>query len=71
MSVLIIETFVRMREMLRSPERVERELELIRNVLTNHDEKIQALFLLVDELTMRPEPKKRTIGFERDLEKAS
>lgn len=70
-NITIMETFVRLRRLVQTPKWVERELDMITNVLESHDEKIKALFMLVDELTAPgPELKKRSIGFGRDLDES-
>ena len=63
-------TFIRLREALHADERIRLELKRIDTVVTDHDEKINALFLLVDELTQAPtqgdDYSSRKVGFFRD-----
>lgn len=68
-NIAIMKTFVRLREALQADERVKTELRRIETAIVDHDEKINALFLLVDELSQSPvgeEYSSRKIGFIQD-----
>lgn len=69
-NIAIMRVFVKIRASLLTQEQINRKLEKITHVLTDHDEKIDALFLLIDELASTTPPSKDysscRIGFLRD-----
>lgn len=68
MSVLIVETFVKLREMAlptRDKQIIEKKMAEIQNKLDSHDDEIKDLFEMVQILLLKPTRKgKRKIGFD-------
>ncbi len=68
-NIAIMRAFVKMRGLAGSQEIIKRELALLKHKYKDHDEKIRAIFLMIDEIATPPMPeKKRRIGFMRDDE---
>lgn len=68
-NIAIMRAFVKMRELMQSQEVVHREIQALKRKYKDHDEKINAIFLMIDEIIAPPLPaKKRRIGFLREGE---
>ena len=69
-NISIMRCFALYRRSAITKELLERELTRVIDVLTDHDEKIKALFMLVDELSQTPvrgdDYSSRNVGFFRD-----
>lgn len=64
MSILIIETFIRLRTLLSSDMQLSVEIENIKKKLSNHDKNLELVFSYLEELeTKKAEPRKR-IGYK-------
>jgi hypothetical protein len=62
-SLMVVRTFVKLREMLVSHKELAVKLETLERKLGSHDKSIAALIDAIRKLTTAPEPKKRSIGF--------
>lgn len=64
-NIAIMRAFVKMRGLAGAQEIIKRELALLKHKSKDHDEKISAIFLMLDEMAAPPEkPKKQhKIGF--------
>ncbi len=64
MSLYVVRTFVRLREMLASNKELKRKLDELERRLGAHDQAIASILSAIRELMVPPEvPKKRKIGF--------
>lgn len=63
MSVLVIRTFVRMRQVLAADKDLTGKLSELERKFGTHDEQIQLIFDAIRQLMTPPEPKNRKIGF--------
>ncbi len=64
MSLYVVRTFVRLREMLASDKELKRKLDELERRLGAHDQAIASILSAIRELMVPPEaPKKRKIGF--------
>lgn len=67
MSIYVVRTFVRLREMLASNKELARKLNELERKLATHDEAIAGILNAIRELMKPPEPPpKRRIGFIQD-----
>ena len=62
-SVHVVRTFVRLREMLSTHKEVSRKLSELEKKVEGHDEHIRALFQAIRQLMAPPDKKQRRIGF--------
>ena len=65
-NILIMQAFVRMRELALTHSRLARELENLRDRLDVHDESISAIFGLINRLLCPTSNQGRRIGFKPD-----
>ncbi|MCU0651334.1 MAG: ORF6N domain-containing protein [Candidatus Omnitrophica bacterium] len=63
MSIIIIKTFVKLREIISTHKELTQKLEALERKVDKHDVEIQAIFEAIKQLAMPPEPPKRSIGF--------
>lgn len=63
MSIAIIKTFVKLREMLSANKELALKLGELENKIEKHDEDISAIFEAIRELMTPPAKPKREIGF--------
>jgi hypothetical protein len=65
MSVFVVRTFVKLREMLAAHKDLAHKLVELERKLQYHDESIQSLVVAIRQLMMppEPEPRKKRIGF--------
>jgi len=66
-SLLVVKTFVRLREMLASHKELEIKLNELEQKFAEHDETIVQLVEAIRQLMSRPESVSRSIGFTADL----
>jgi ORF6N domain len=69
MSVHVVRTFVRLREMIGTNKELARKLDELERKLETHDQAIAGLIHAIRELMSPPEPKRRPIGFIPPQEK--
>lgn len=62
-SVLVVRTFVRLRQILTSHKELSIKLAELEGRLGTHDKAIQSLFTAIRQLMAAPSPKNRKIGF--------
>jgi 16S rRNA G527 N7-methylase RsmG len=68
-NIAIMRAFVKLREMLSTNKELAHKLAQLERKIEKHDDEIKLIFDAIREL-MRPiEPKKRKIGFRRDVQK--
>ena len=72
-SLMIVRTFVQLREMLSTHKELAAKLETLERKLGSHDQAIAGLIDAIRQLMTQPEPKKRSIGFiteddEKDIQ---
>ena len=66
MSILVVKTFVRLREMISSHKVLEKQIHLLESKIDKHDHTIQSIIEVIKTL-MNPPPKPRMrIGFRKD-----
>lgn len=66
-SILIIKTFVRLREMMATHKELAHKLEELERKIEKHDESISSIFEAIRQLMAPPpEPPKRRIGFRAE-----
>lgn len=63
MSVLVVRSFIRMREVLAANEKLARKLEDLERVQKDHGRQIVAIYEMLRQLTEPPVQPKRRIGF--------
>lgn len=65
-SILIVETFIKMRELLSSDVQLKVEIEKIKKKLGNHDKNIELVFNYLEEMTSKKEPlnPRKRIGYK-------
>lgn len=68
-NIAIMRTFVKLREMLSSNKELAHNLKLLENRIEKHDGEIKAIFGAIRQLMTSDEPKKKPIGFRRELNK--
>ena len=67
MSIIIIKTFVKLREIIRAHKELAHKLSELENKIEKHDVEIQSIFEAIRQLMAPPpEPSKRRIGFKQD-----
>ena len=67
MSLYVVRTFIRLRELLASNQALKRKLDELERKLGTHDQAIASILSAIHELMTPPEPpKKRRIGFIQD-----
>jgi len=66
MSILVVRTFVRLRQLLATNRQLAAKLDELERKLAAHDKNIVALFQTVRSLMAVPEKPKRRIGFNRE-----
>jgi arsenate reductase-like glutaredoxin family protein len=66
-NIQIIRAFVRMRELLSSNAQLARKLDQLERKLQTHDRAIIDILNAIRQLTDRPAPKRRPIGFTADI----
>ncbi|HLX12404.1 MAG TPA: ORF6N domain-containing protein [Bacteroidota bacterium] len=64
MSILIVKTFVRLREIIASHKELSEKFQLLENRLEKHDQDIQAIVEAIRRLLEPPEKPSRSIGFK-------
>ena len=69
-NIAIMRAFVKLREMLSTNKELAHKLAQLERKIEKHDDEIKLIFDAIRELMRPPEPKKRKIGFRRDVEKA-
>ena len=63
-NIAIMRAFVQLRKIIRSHEKLEEKLRKIEHHIEDHDEKIEAIFRVIQELIGPDEkPKKKRIGY--------
>jgi hypothetical protein len=67
MSLHVVRTFLRLRELLESNTALARKLDKLGRKYQHHDEAISAIISAIRELTNPPAPKRRSVGFTADL----
>ncbi len=70
-SLLVVDTFIKLREVLTDNLNVTLEIEEIKKKLENHDKNIELVFSYLDELIEKQEnpPPRKKIGYKRKNEK--
>lgn len=65
-SILIVETFIKMRELLSSDVQLKVEIEKIKKKLGNHNKNIKLVFNYLEEMTSKKEPlnPRKRIGYK-------
>jgi hypothetical protein len=63
MSLIIVKTFVRMREIVSTHKELIQKLKLLEMRIDRHDESIQSIMEAIRQLVSTPEKPKRRIGF--------
>ena len=63
-NIEIMRVFVKLREMLATHKDLARKFEKLEKRMEAHDEQIQAIFAVIQQLMAPPEKKKNKIGFE-------
>jgi phage regulator Rha-like protein len=63
MSILIVKTFVRLREILTSHRELAEKLQLLETRIDTHDQKIKSIIDTIHQLLLPNEKPKRQIGF--------
>ena len=63
MSILIVKTFVRLREILTSHRELAEKLQLPETKIDTHDQKIKSIIDTIHQLLLPNEKSKRQIGF--------
>jgi hypothetical protein len=66
MSILIIKTFVKLREIISTHKELSCKLSELERKFEKHDEAIQGIFEAIRQLMVVPETPKRRIGFHAD-----
>ena len=66
-SLLIVKTFVQVRELLASNKELTTKLEALERRLTGHDHAILEIVEAIKQLMSTPQPSGRSIGFTADL----
>jgi predicted nucleic acid-binding Zn-ribbon protein len=62
-NIEIMRAFVRVRHFLASHKELAKQIKELERRVTNHDEKIHAIFEAIRQLMTPPESKRRRIGF--------
>jgi phage regulator Rha-like protein len=70
MSIIIVKTFVRLRELLSTNKEFREKLHLLETKVDNHDQEIQTIIEAIRQLMLPPEKPKRQIGFRVEEPKA-
>jgi phage regulator Rha-like protein len=70
MSILIVKTFVRLREILTSHRELAEKLQLLETRIDTHDQKIKSIIDTIHQLLLPNEKPKRQIGFRVSETKA-
>jgi len=70
-SLLVVRTFVQLREMLASNKELAARLDQLERKLATHDQAITGLIDAIRQLTASPAPASRGIGFTADIESKS
>lgn len=70
MSIIIVKTFVRLRELLSTNNEFREKLHLLETKVDNHDQEIQTIIEAIRQLMLPPEKPKRQIGFRVEEPKA-
>ncbi len=63
MSLIIVKTFVRLREIVSTHKELIQKLKLLEMRIDRHDESIQSIMEAIRQLVSTPEKPKRRIGF--------
>ena len=63
-NIAIMRAFVQLRRMIASHDELASKLAELERYLKDHDDQIQAIFEVIQQLVAPPETKKRKIGFE-------
>ena len=68
-NIAIMRAFVKLREMLSTNKELAHKFAQLEKKIEKHDDEIKLIFDAIRELMRPPEPKRRKIGFRRDVEK--
>ena len=63
-NIAIMRAFIRLRETLSASKVLARKLAELEKRIASHDENIRTLFRAIRELTVKPEPQRKSIGFQ-------
>jgi hypothetical protein len=67
-NIAIMRAFVKLREMLSTNKELALKLAQLERKIEKHDDEIKLIFDAIRQLMTPPEPKKRKIGFRREVE---